>query len=487
MRSTRSEGSATEGRRLLSEVLADDSTVLQLARRFRDESHDLYLVGGPVRDAALGRPHVDLDFATDARPEETLAIVKPIAQDVWLQGAEFGTVGARIDGLAMEITTFRTESYEPGSRHPDVSFESEIEADLSRRDFTINSMAIRLPERTPIDPFDGMTDLKAKRIRTPVDPAISFSDDPLRMLRAFRFASQLGFRIDKTVLDSVTELKEKIATVSAERIRDELSKLVTGPAPGHALKLADRTSLLELILPELPTLKLQQDPVHQHKDVFAHTLAVVERARPTDDLELRLAAMLHDIGKPRTRRIGPEGVSFHHHEIVGAEMARERLRALRYPNNTVDSVEQLIRLHHRFHTYKQGWTDAAVRRYARDAGPLLDKLNALVRADCTTRNPALSAALTRRMDELEQRIRELAAQEQLDRMRPELDGVQIMAYLGVDQGPTVGEARDYLMEIRLDEGLIGEEQAFRRLHEWAVDRGIDVAGRRVPPKARKQR
>jgi poly(A) polymerase len=486
MRSIRSKEPTGE-RPVLSDLLSDGSPVLALAERFRDRSHELYLVGGPVRDAALGRPHVDLDFATDAHPDETLEIVTPFAKDVWIQGLQFGTVGARIDGLAMEITTFRTESYDPGSRHPNVHFESDIEADLSRRDFTINAMAIRLPERTPIDPFGGMADLRTKRIRTPIDPAISFSDDPLRMLRAFRFASQLGFRIDDAVLDSITTLGDQISSVSAERIRDELSRLVTGPAPGPALKLAERTGLLELIVPELPALKLEQDPVHKHKDVFLHTLAVLERARPSDDLELRLAAMLHDIGKPKTRHIGPEGVSFYHHEVVGAEMARERLRALRYPNTTIDHVEQLVRFHHRFHTYRQGWTDAAVRRYARDAGPLLDKLNALVRADCTTRNPSLAAALARRMDELERRIAELAAQEELDQMRPELDGVQIMAYLGVGPGRIVGEAREHLMEIRLEEGLLGEEEAYQRLHEWAVNRGLEVAGRRVPPKARKKR
>jgi poly(A) polymerase len=482
----RSEESTQIEPHSLSELLAGGSPVLQLAERFRAASHELYLVGGPVRDAALGRRHVDLDFATDARPDETLDIIKPLAQDVWMQGVQYGTVGARISGLPMEITTFRTESYVPGSRNPKVEFESDIETDLSRRDFTINAMAVRLPDKLPIDPFEGMADLKARRIRTPIDPAISFTDDPLRMLRAFRFASQLEFRIDKTVLDSVNQHKDEIATVSAERIRDELSKLVTGPAPGHALELAGGTGLIELILPELPALKLEQDPVHRHKDVFAHTLAVLERARPAEDLELRLAAMLHDIGKPRTRRIGPSGVSFHHHEIVGADMAKERLRSLRYSNNTTETVEQLIRLHHRFHTYKQGWTDAAVRRYARDAGPLLHRLNALVRADCTTRNPALAISLARRMDELEARIKELAAREELDRLRPELDGVQIMAYLGVGEGRLVGEARDFLMEIRLEEGRVGEEEAYRRLHDWGVKRGIQVAGRRVPPKERKR-
>lgn len=471
----------------LGEVLEADSSVTRLAERFRDSGHELYLVGGPVRDLALRRSHsVDLDFATDAVPEKTLAIVEPVAERVWLQGLEYGTVGALVAGTPLEITTFRTERYRPGSRHPDVSFKSEIGADLSRRDFTINAMAIRLPERTPIDPFDGLDDLKGRVIRTPVEPEDSFSDDPLRMLRAFRFAAQLDFRIDEAVLKAISVLKDSLQTVSAERIRDELSKLVCGKAPGRALDLADKTGLTDLFLPELSTLKLEQDPVHRHKDVWQHTLAVLERAVPPEDLDLRLAALLHDVGKPKTRRIGPEGVSFHHHEIVGADMTRDRLRALRYPNGVVDAAQQLVRLHHRFHTYRLGWTDSAVRRYVRDAGELLGKLNALVRADCTTRNPAKARDLAKRMDELEARIAELAAQEELDRLRPELDGFQIMAFLGVEQGRVVGDARDYLMDVRLDEGVIGIDEAYRRLDKWAAERGISVAGNRVPPKAKKE-
>jgi poly(A) polymerase len=470
----------------LSELLGDDSPVIDLARRFRSAGHELYLVGGPVRDLALRRRHEDLDFATDAVPKETLALVRQVAEDVWLQGIEYGTVGARVDGIPMEITTFRTERYEPGSRHPDVTFKSDIEADLSRRDFTINAMAIRLPEKTPVDPFNGLEDVKQRIIKTPIGPEASFTDDPLRMLRAYRFAAQLDFRIDDSVLEAISTLAESIGTVSAERIRDELSKLVCGKAPARALDLADQTGLAELFLPELSALKLEQDPVHRHKDVFHHTLAVLERAIPPEDLELRLAALLHDIGKPKTRRIGPEGVSFHHHEVVGADMARDRLRELRFPNNVVDSVQQLIRLHHRFHTYRLGWRDSAVRRYVRDAGELLGKLNSLVRADCTTRNPAKAKALAKRMDELEARIAELAAQGELDRMRPELDGVQIMAYLGVEEGRIVGEAREFLMEIRLEEGLVGEDEAYKRLHEWAEARGIKIAGKKVPPKPKKE-
>ncbi|MGH2787131.1 MAG: CCA tRNA nucleotidyltransferase [Actinomycetota bacterium] len=465
-------------------VLGDDSPALDLARRFRKESHELYLVGGTVRDLALRRDFdTDLDFCTDALPEQTQAILKPIADAMWLQGVEYGTVGALISGQRVEVTTFRTERYQAGSRHPDVSFESDIKIDLSRRDFTINAMAIRLPEREPIDPFDGLNDLNARVIRTPMEPDASFNDDPLRMLRAFRFASQLQFEIEPPVLDAIARLKEKLRTISSERIREELARLLTGRAPGRALVLADGSGITDLFLPELGALKLEQDPVHRHKDVFAHTLAVVERTEP--DLVLRLGALLHDIGKPRTRRIGPDGVSFHHHEVVGADMARERLRALRFPNEVVNAVEQLIRLHHRFHTYKLGWTDSAVRRYVRDAGPLLGRLNDLVRADCTTRNQAKAQRLAERMDELEQRIKDLAAQEELDRIRPDLDGRQIMAYLGVSPGPVIGEALDFLMEARLEEGPLGEDEVYRRLDAWARSRGIEPAGDRVDPKAKK--
>jgi poly(A) polymerase len=406
--------------------------------------------------------------------------VKPIASSVWLQGVEYGTVGAEIDGLRMEITTFRTERYEPSSRHPDVSFAPDIETDLSRRDFTINAMAIRLPERDKVDPFNGVDDLEARLIRTPIDPDESFGDDPLRMLRAFRFASQLDFRIDDAVMEAVGRLKEKLTTVSAERIRDELSKLLLGHSPGRALELAEETGIADLFLPELSSLKLEQDPVHRHKDVFHHTLAVLERTEPK--LELRLAALLHDVGKPKTRRIGPDGVSFHHHEVVGAEMAIDRLRELRYPNEIVDAVGELIRLHHRFHTYRLGWTDSAVRRYVRDAGSLLGDLNALVRADCTTRNPDRARTLAARMDELEERIGELATREQLDRMRPDLDGTQVMAFLGVPPGPIVGAALEWLLEVRLEEGPLGEDEAYRRLEAWARDKEIDPPGERRPPK-----
>jgi poly(A) polymerase len=452
----------------LTQLLEEGSPLIDLAGTFRGRGHELFLVGGSVRDAWLHRPHEDLDLATSATPEETKDIVRPVASSVWLQGEAFGTVGAEIQGLRLEITTFRTEKYQPSSRHPTVQYTSDIETDLSRRDFTINAMAVRLPERTAVDPFNGVDDLRAGLIKTPLDPIVSFTDDPLRMLRAFRFASQLDLEIDQPVLDAIEELKDEIKTVSSERIRDELSKLIVGQAPARALEAAEATGLTQHFLPELSSLKLEQDPVQRHKDVFHHTLAVVERTEPL--LELRMAALLHDIGKPKTRKIDSDGVSFHHHEVVGAQMAAERLRALRFPNETIAVVSEVIRLHHRFHTYRLGWSDSAVRRYVRDAGPLLPTLNAMVRADCTTRNQAKAKELGRRMDELEDRIRELAAREELERIRPDLDGGQVMDRLGVPPGPIVGEAMDFLLELRLDEGPLGEDEAFRRLDQWWASR-----------------
>ncbi len=468
----------------IAELLAEGSPVLELARLFRNAGHELYLVGGPVRDMALRRQHADLDFATDAVPVETQEVLRPVASEMWTQGIEFGTIGALVAGVHMEITTFRTERYEPNSRHPAVEFESDIEVDLSRRDFTVNAMAIRLPERTPIDPFGGMEDLKKRVLRTPIEPERSFADDPLRMLRAFRFASQLKFRIAEDVLAAIKEMKESLRTVSAERIRDELSKLVIGPAVARALMLADDTGITDIFLPELGALKLEQDPVQRHKDVFAHTLAVVERTDP--ELPLRLAALLHDIGKPSTREITEDGVTFYHHEVVGARMARDRLKELRFPNHVVDEVSQLIYLHHRFHGYDDEWTDAAVRRYVRDAGPLLGTLNLLVRADCTTRNPAKARRLQGAMDAFEARIRELAEREELERIRPDLDGTQVMAYLGAGEGRMIGEALEFLLDLRMEEGPLGTEEAYERLDAWARSKGIEPAGAVVPPKKTKK-
>jgi poly(A) polymerase len=478
--------SRASARPRLGELLHEGSLSRHLGETFRAAGHELYLVGGRVRDALLGRDpdHLDFDFATDAPPERTRALVEPLASAVWLQGIEFGTVGARIDGLTAEITTYRTERYMPSSRHPDVTFAADITTDLSRRDFTVNAMAVGLPDGALVDPFGGQGDLDAGRLRTPIDPRDSFADDPLRMLRAFRFASELGFGVDTGVLAAVSELRDALRGVSAERIRDELSRLLEGADPGRALELADATGLSDLFLPELSQLKLEQDPVHRHKDVFRHTLAVVERAPA--DLEVRLAALLHDVGKPRTRRITPEGVTFHLHEVVGAKIAGRRLRELRYPSKVVDDVTELIRLHHRFHTYGLGWSDSAVRRYVRDAGALLGELNDLVRADCTTRNPAKARRLAARMDELERRIAELAEQEELRRIRPELDGRQVMAFLGAAPGPIVGDALDFLLELRLEEGLVGPDAAYGRLDAWARTRGLTPAGERVPPKQKER-
>lgn len=458
----------------LTGLLEPGSSISKLAREFSNAKKQLYLVGGSVRDAFLGRPDADLDFATDARPDETQGIIAPLASAMWLQGVQFGTVGAEIEGVRMEITTFRTERYPPRSRHPDVTYADDITVDLSRRDFTINALAVKLPDGVPVDPFGGLKDLRARVLKTPIDPAESFADDPLRMVRAFRFASQLDFHIDRATLAAIEAGRDQLKAVSAERIRDELTKLLLGPSPGKAFELADRTGITDIFLPELSSLKLEQDPVHHHKDVFKHTLVVVERTDPV--IELRLAALLHDIGKPKTRRITPEGVTFHHHEVVGSEMARNRLRALRYPNHIVDAVSELIRLHHRFHTFALGWSDSAVRRYVRDAGPLLENLNKLVDADCTTRNPSKAKRLAARMEELEKRIGELAEKEELERIRPELDGNQVMAYLGVAPGPIVGRALAALLEIRLEEGLIGTAEAYKRLDAWGREQGVMPAG-----------
>ncbi|MDQ4149212.1 MAG: CCA tRNA nucleotidyltransferase [Actinomycetota bacterium] len=448
---------------------------LDLASTFREPGFGLWLVGGWVRDALLGKVEADLDLATDARPEQSLEILKQWSRSPpWTTGFEFGTVGVHHQGMRIEVTTFRTEVYHRDSRNPSVTFGHDLHTDLSRRDFTINAMAIALPEVLLEDPFGGLNDLVAKRIRTPLPPRVSFSDDPLRMLRALRFMSTLGFRPEPEVLEAIEKMHDRLAIVSAERIRDELSKLMLGGSPSEALDAATESGLAEEFLPELPALKLEQDPIHRHKDVFRHSLAVLDNVTAVDkhdpDLALRLAALLHDIGKPKTRAFTAKGVTFHHHEVVGAQMAEARLAELRYPSRLVNEVKQLVYLHLRFHTYALGWTDRAVRRYVRDAGPLLWKLNALVRADCTTRNPAKAARLAKRMDELEDRIAELESKEELSRLRPALNGNEVMAYLGIEPGPLVGEALDFLMEIRLDEGEIGKQEAYARLDEWFRNR-----------------
>jgi poly(A) polymerase len=455
----------------LRALLDPESPVPQLARLLAESGHQCFLVGGSVRDALLNRRHIDVDIATSARPEIVERVVRPWADHVWLQGQRFGTVGCERAGTRMEITTFRAEVYRPESRKPEVVFADDIETDLSRRDFTVNSMAIALPEPAFIDPFAGAADLAARRLRTPLSAEVSFLDDPLRMLRAARFIAQFALAPQPDLIAAVVELRQRLEIVSAERIRDELSKLLLVDDPSAGLWFLVETGLADEFLPELAAMRLEQDPVHTHKDVLAHTIAVVKNTRP--ELVVRLAALFHDVGKPKTRSFAGGGVSFHHHEVVGARMTEERMRALKYPNDVVEDVVKLVYLHLRIHTYAMGWTDKAVRRYVRDAGPLLDQLNHLQRCDCTTRNRERARALERRMDELEARIAELREQEELDAIRPPLDGRQVMAYLGVAPGPVVGEALDFLLEARLDEGPISEADAYARLDGWARRRGIE--------------
>jgi poly(A) polymerase len=452
----------------------------ELAARFADAGHRLYLVGGSVRAAIVASsrpdgadesapPPKDFDLTTDARSDEIETVVRPWADTVWTTGKRFGTIGVEKDGRIYEITTHRAEAYVPESRKPEVTFGDSIEVDLSRRDFTVNAMALSLPDLELVDPYDGLGDLAASRLRTPLDPEVSFGDDPLRMLRAARFVAGLGLVPEEALVEAVRHMHDRLSIVSPERVRDELDKLLVVDRPSPGLWFVVDTGLAQHFLPELPAMALEQDPVHRHKDVLAHTLAVVDKTSP--DRLLRLAALLHDIGKPRTRAFGPGGVTFHHHEVVGARMARERLVALRYPNDGVDVVVRLVELHLRFHTYRLGWTDKAVRRYVRDAGPLLGLLNELTRSDCTTRNPARARALAKRMDELERRIDELRQREELDAIRPDLNGVQVMDQLGIGPGPVVGEALAFLLELRLDEGPLGEDEARRRLAEWWEAKG----------------
>jgi poly(A) polymerase len=460
----------------LAPYLHDDAPLMQLAARFTGAGHSLYLVGGWLRDAVAGRDLTgnDIDLATDAHPDAIEAVLDGWAEQLWLQGKRFGTVGAKRSGLSFEITTFRADVYLPESRKPEVVFGDDLETDLSRRDFTVNAMALALPKLEFVDPFGGLADLAARRLRTPVAVEVSFLDDPLRMLRAARFVSSLELEPDPDVVEAMTRHRERLEIVSAERIRDELNKLLVAPDPQAGLWLLARTRLADELLPELNAMQLEQDPIHRHKDVLAHTIAVVANTRP--ELRVRLAALLHDIGKPKTRGYAPGGVTFHHHEVVGARMARERMVALRYPNELIEDVVALVALHLRFHTYRMGWTDSAVRRYVRDAGPLLDDLNHLTRCDCTTRNQKKAAALSRRMDELEARIAELQEQEELARIRPPLDGRQVMDFLGIAPSALVGEALAFLLEERLEHGPISEDDARVKLAEWARSRGIEPQG-----------
>lgn len=446
------------------------SPTAELAGLFSEAGHQLYLVGGSVRDTFLGRGHDDLDFTTDARPETIKKIVGKWATSVFTVGQAFGTIGIRRGGLAAEITTFRSEIYRDDSRKPHVTYSDHIEEDLSRRDFTVNAIALRLPDLEAIDPHDGLADLARKLLRTPLDPEVSFSADPLRMLRLFRFQATLGFTPDEGAVEAVRSMANRLKIISAERIRDELSKILESPRPSKAIKAVVGTGLADQFFPELPALAMEQDPVHRHKDVLSHTLAVVDKT--SSDLVLRMAALFHDIGKPATREIGPEGVKFHHHEVVGARLTRERLRALRYPKETIDQVSQLVFLHLRPHTLKMGWTDSAVRRYANDAGPLLARLNELVRCDVTTANRRKADAIGRRLDELEERIAELSKKEELGRLRPPIDGHQVMELLGIPPGPQVGEIMDLLYERLLEDGPYSEEEAHKMVRAWAAARRL---------------
>lgn len=452
----------------------------ELAQLFAAAGARLYLVGGVVRDAFLDRlsPSSDLDFTTDALPSQTEAVLAPWADNIWAQGKRFGTIAASKGGRRVEVTTHRSEQYDASSRKPDVAFSTALEADLSRRDFTVNAMALSLPELQLVDPFNGASDLATKTLRTPLSPEASFTDDPLRMLRAARFIAGYDLQPEPELFAAVTRLRGRLDIVSDERVREELDKLmvVTDPSPG--LWFLIRTGLADEFLPELPALALEQDPLHRHKDVLAHTIAVVQRSRP--DRVVRLAALFHDIGKPKTRSFGPGGtVSFHHHELVGARMARDRMRALRYPADDIETVSKLVELHLRFHTYGMGWTDSAVRRYVRDVGDLLEPLNELTRADCTTRNAAKAKALADRMDELERRIAELREKEELAAIRPDLDGREVMAHLGVAPGPIVGRALAFLLEARLEEGPHSPEQAMALLDQW-WGRQPEASGQQPP-------
>jgi poly(A) polymerase len=459
--------------------LADSPPVARLSAAFAAAGRELALVGGPVRDAFLDREVSDLDFATNAMPDEISAIVAPISEARWDVGREFGTIAARIAGRQVEITTYRADSYDSASRKPAVAFGNSLEDDLGRRDFTINSMALRLPERALVDPWGGLDDLLARTITTPGPPEVSFGDDPLRMLRAARFTSQLGFTVAKPTVQAMRDLAQRLEIVSVERIGDELSKLLRTDDPVPGIRLLVETGIAQLVLPEIPALKLEIDEHAHHKDVYEHSLTVLgqaiqlERSRGHEpDLVLRLAALLHDIGKPATRKIEAGGVvTFHHHDTVGSKLAARRLKALRFDNDTVAAVSRLIELHLRFFGYTDGaWTDSAVRRYVRDAGELLERLHILTRADVTTRNRKKADRLSFAYDDLEERIAQIAEAEGIAAVRPDLDGEQIMAILGLKPGREVGEAYRFLLELRLDEGPLGEEEAERRLRAWHAQR-----------------
>ncbi len=455
----------------------------ELGRLFEDAGHELALVGGPVRDAMLGRQHNDLDFATSARPEETERILKKWGDATWDMGRDFGTIGCRKDEWIVEVTTYRSESYDPTSRKPVVDFGDSLAGDLGRRDFTVNAMAVRVPSRDFEDPYGGVVDLAHRVIKTPGRPEDSFSDDPLRMMRAARFAAQLGFTVDDGVVGAMRDMAQRIEIISAERVRDELVKLVCAAYPRLGLTLLVDTGLADIVLPELPALALERDEHHRHKDVYDHTLQVLEQSidlesrlnpegTPTPDFVSRFAALMHDVGKPKTRRFLNDGtVTFHHHDVVGAKLTRRRMKALRFSNDDIDAVSALVELHLRFHGYGSGeWTDSAVRRYVRDAGDQLERLHVLTRADCTTRNQRKAERLRRTYDDLEERIARLSEQEELASIRPDLDGNQIMEILGIGPGREVGDAYKFLLELRIDNGPMTEEDARAALQDWWATR-----------------
>ncbi|WP_319463515.1 CCA tRNA nucleotidyltransferase [Micromonospora sp. RTP1Z1] len=465
-------------RNAVAELLRVSPVADELGRRFAAAGHELHLVGGSVRDALLGRLGEDLDFCTDAHPDETLRIIRGWAESIWETGREFGTIGCQRDGLRLEITTFRAEAYDQVSRNPIVEYGTSLEEDLKRRDFTINAMAVSLPDHRFTDPHGGLADLAAKVIRTPGTPQESFRDDPLRMLRAARFAAQLRFAVHPDVREAMTRMAADLERITAERIRDEFTKLLCGADPITGLRLLVDTGLAERFLPELTGLKLTIDEHAQHKDVYEHTLTVVENAMSMEedgcDFVLRMAALMHDVGKPATKAVGPDGrVSFHHHEVVGARLTKARMKAMRYPKDVTSKVVDLVALHLRFYGYGRGeWTDSAVRRYVADAGDLLPRLHKLTRSDCTTRNRRKAAALAADYDALEERIARIAADEDLARVRPDLDGNAIMELLGVPPGPVVGKAWQHLKEQRLERGPLDRDEAEAELLRWAREQGI---------------
>jgi poly(A) polymerase len=455
----------------------------ELGRLFEAAGHELALVGGPVRDAMLGRQHNDLDFATSARPEETEKILRKWGDAHWDMGRDFGTIGCRKGDFVVEVTTYRSEAYDPTSRKPVVDFGDSLAGDLGRRDFTVNAMAVRVPSGGFEDPYGGVVDLAHRVITTPGRPEDSFSDDPLRMMRAARFAAQLGFSVDDGVVGAMRDMAQRIEIISAERVRDELVKLVCAAYPRLGLTLLVDTGLADIVLPELPALALERDEHHRHKDVYDHTLQVLEQSidlearlssddPPAPDFISRFAALMHDVGKPKTRRFIEDGtVTFHHHDVVGAKLTRRRMKALRFSNDDIDAVSSLVELHLRFHGYGSGeWTDSAVRRYVRDAGDQLERLHVLTRADCTTRNQRKADRLRRTYDDLEERIARLSEQEELASIRPDLDGNQIMEILGIGPGRDVGAAYTFLLELRMDNGPMSEADARAALEDWWAQR-----------------